>query len=102
MDVYQSIKLANTDEERASIIKQCGRAIKFVANPSPQLQLIAITKDPFALQFIKHPAKGIRARAILSLIQKGYSIKEIKSKIPHYIVDPYAADARRNRKKDKA
>ena len=77
---YKGFFSSVIDEFNLAIVKQDGRAIEFIDNPSKQVQLIAVKQNAFAIKYIIK--KGIIPSEKVQLIavkQNGLAITFIKN-----------------------
>ena len=65
-----------TEENFLKILKIDGRAIRFIKNPTLEVQLEAVKQNGYAIEFIKNPTLEIQLEAVK---QNGYAIEFIKN-----------------------
>ena len=53
-----------SEEAQLAAVKDIGRAIKFIKNPSEKVQLAAVNEDGFAIKWIKNPSEDVQIVAL--------------------------------------
>ena len=72
------IKIGETNLEYSleKHVYKNGKLIKFIDNPSEEVQLAAVKKNPYSIQFIKNPSERLQLAAVE---QDPYSILYIEN-----------------------
>jgi hypothetical protein len=63
-------------EMQLEAVKKDGYAIQYIKNPSEEMQLIAVKQNGYAIKFIKNPSKAVQLEAVK---QDGCAIQYIKN-----------------------
>jgi hypothetical protein len=73
---YKDTELLKDKEVQLAAVKQDGRTIKYMKNPSEKLKLAAVKQNGLAIKYIKNPSEEIQLSAVK---QNGLAIKYIKN-----------------------
>ena len=52
-----------SEELQLEVVKKNGYSIKFIENPSERVQLAAVEKDPYSIQYIQNPTEKVKQLA---------------------------------------
>jgi len=58
-----------SENVQLTAVSRYGYAIQFINNPSVQCQMAAVNKDPWSIQFIQNPHKDVLITSLLKLLQ---------------------------------
>jgi len=65
----------NNKEECLKAVKQSAHFIRYIKNPSTEVQLESVKKDGFSLQYIKDPSEEVQLESVK---HNAYSLQYIK------------------------
>lgn len=71
-DGYAIKFIANpTEELQIEAVKRNGYLIKYIDNPSEEVQLIAVKNNGYAIQFIENPSEEVQLEAVKKILLNG-------------------------------
>jgi len=62
--VRSKVKLAITEKEKLSLVKEYPSAIKYIRNPSNEMSLIAVSSGNIYIKYIKNPSEEVQLEAL--------------------------------------